>query len=551
MEAFYKELFEEIEKRKLNDVEGVLKFRRELCRKYKPKVFPSIIQILTQADESQFEKLKFLITKPMRTRSGVTPVALMTKPGNCPHGACTMCPGGVGSFFGDVPQSYTGAEPSTMRAIRNKYDSYLMVFNRLEQFVLLNQSVDKVELIIQGGTFPAKEEKYQNEFIMYAFKAMNDFSEMFFEEDILNLIKFKEFFELPADVKNEERVKRIHDRILKYKGESSLEIEHKRNEIVKIRCVGMTIETRPDWGMLEHGNKMLEQGCTRVELGLQTSSDKVLKRINRGHGVEVSKKSIRILKDLGFKINGHIMIGLPEQEKGDMINFFEDEEFRPDMLKIYPCLIMPGTKLEEEFKEGKFKPLETDEAVKMIAEFKTQVPKYVRIMRVQRDIPTKQIVGGVDKTNLRQLVFNYMKKNGMKCNCIRCNEVKDEIKNPELKVLEYNASKGKEFFIYFEDNGQMIGFCRLRFPSQFLRKEITETSGIVRELHVYGQAIGLKEGGKVQHRGFGTKLLKKAEEICLEYGKNKLLVISGVGVRSFYKQFSYEQDGPYVSKSLI
>ena len=201
MEAFYKELFEEIEKRKLNDVEGVLKFRRELCRKYKPKVFPSIIQILTQADESQFEKLKFLITKPMRTRSGVTPVALMTKPGNCPLGACTMSPGGVGSFFGDVPQSYTGAEPSTMRAIRNKYDSYLMVFNRLEQFVLLNQSVDKVELIIQGGTFPAKEEKYQNEFIMYAFKAMNDFSEMFFEEDILNLIKFKEFFELPADVK--------------------------------------------------------------------------------------------------------------------------------------------------------------------------------------------------------------------------------------------------------------------------------------------------------------------------------------------------------------
>ncbi|MDP3918977.1 MAG: tRNA uridine(34) 5-carboxymethylaminomethyl modification radical SAM/GNAT enzyme Elp3 [Nanoarchaeota archaeon] len=549
MEEFYKELFEEIEKRNLNSVDSVLKLRRELCRKYNPNVFPSIIHILTNASPEQFEKLKFLVTKPMRTNSGVTPIALMTKPVNCPHGKCTICPGGIGSPFGDMPQSYTGAEPSTMRAIRNDYDPYLIVFNRIEQFVLLNQSVDKVELIIQGGTFPAMTKEYQDMYIKYAFKAMNDFGEMFFNNDKLDLKKFKEFFELPVYELKQDRTDRIKDKIRKLKGECSLEKEHKRNESVKIRCVGLTIETRPDWGILEHGNVMLEQGCTRVELGLQSTSDKVLKRIARGHTIEQSKKSLQVLKDLGFKINGHVMIGLPEQGKDELFEFFSDEDFRPDMIKIYPCMVMKGTVLEQEYNKGKFEPMMTKEAVKVIAEFKTRIPKYVRIMRVQRDIPTKQSVSGVDKTNLRQLVFNYMKEQSMKCNCIRCNEVK-EIKNPELKVIEYNSSNGKEFFIYFAQDEEIVGFCRLRFPSEFLREEITSTSAIVRELHVYGQAIDINKEGEVQHLGFGKKLMLKAEEICKENNKNKLLVISGVGVRGYYKKLGYVQDGPYVSKDL-
>ncbi|MSR86207.1 tRNA uridine(34) 5-carboxymethylaminomethyl modification radical SAM/GNAT enzyme Elp3, partial [Candidatus Woesearchaeota archaeon] len=189
MDPLYKELFEEIEKRKLKSVEEILKLRRELCRKYKPKAFPSIIQILMHANQEQFDKLKFFVMKPMRTNSGVTPIAVMSKPSNCPHGTCIMCPGGLGSFFGDVPQSYTGTEPSTMRSMRNFYDPYLTVFNRLEQFFLLNQSTEKVELIIQGGTFPAFPQDYQNEFIMYCLKAMNDFNFTF--------ENFKEFFEFP------------------------------------------------------------------------------------------------------------------------------------------------------------------------------------------------------------------------------------------------------------------------------------------------------------------------------------------------------------------
>src|SRR3989338_10639963 len=221
MEALYTERFAEIEKRELKTKEEVLRLRRELCRKYHPKVFPSAISILLHANTEQFHKFNFLISKPIRTNSGVTPIAVMTKPGKCPHGTCTMCPGGLGSHFGDVPQSYTGAEPSTMRSMRNNYDPYLTVFNRLEQFYLLNQSCEKAELIIQGGTFPAFPEKYQNEFIMYALKAMNDFN-FTYEE-------FKEFFELPGNI-TPERTKKVQAKILARKGTSTLAIEQKRNE---------------------------------------------------------------------------------------------------------------------------------------------------------------------------------------------------------------------------------------------------------------------------------------------------------------------------------
>jgi elongator complex protein 3 len=553
MEAFYKELFEEIESQKLDSLEPVLKLRRELCRKHKPKIFPSIIDILSHANLEQFEKLKFLITKPMRTRSGVTPIALMTKPGKCPHGTCTMCPGGIGSPFGDMPQSYTGAEPSTMRAIRNFYDPYLMVFNRLEQFVLLNQSIDKTEVIVQGGTFPAMGPKYQESFVLYTFKAMNDFSELFFKGKTLDFDKFKTFFELPVEdfLADEERTKRIQEKVLAMKGESTLEEEKRKNETAKVRCVGLTIETKPDWGLLKHGNKMLEQGCTRVELGLQSVSDEVLKVTNRGHTIKDSKDSMRILRDLGFKINAHIMIGLPKQDHQEIYEFFSDPDYRPDMLKIYPCMVMPGTKLEQDFKDGKFKPTITEEAVPIIAEFLTKVPEYVRVMRIQRDIPTKQITAGVNKTNLRQMIDNYMKKNNMHCTDIRNNEIKNPITNPKMHVLEFEASGAKEFFISIKQEKEIIGFCRLRFPSESLREEITEDSGIVRELHVYGKAIDVSKVGNVQHKGFGTQLMKKAEEICKTHNKNKLVVIAGVGVREYYRNvLGYENDGPYVSKQL-
>jgi len=206
--------------------------------------------------------------------------------------------------------------------------------------------------------------------------------------------------------------------------------------------------------------------------------------------------------------------------------------------------------LEKMYKAGKFIPIRTEEVMKLLAEFKPQVPEYVRIMRIQRDIPTKQTIDGVDKTNLRQLLKEYMNKRNIHCNCIRCNEIKSPITHPELQVLEYTASQGKEFFISLQQGKEIIGFCRLRFPSQCLRKEITADAAIIRELHVYGNAMDLEQSGDVQHRGFGKMLLKKAEDICKENKKDKLLVISGIGVREYYRKQGYQQDGPYVSKNL-
>ncbi len=550
MEKFYRKLIEEILARELTSVEEVLKLRREICRELKPNVFPSIIQILLHAKEEEVSRLKFLITKPTRTLSGVTPVAIMTSPCACPHGKCIMCPGGVDSHFGDVPQSYTGKEPATMRGIRNNYDPYLQVFNRLEQYSLLNQSSDKVELIVMGGTFPAREKEYQEEFVMYAFKAMNDFSEMFFDENGLKFDKFKKFFELPADV-DDERMKRIHEKILKLKGKSDLVKEQERNETTKVRCVALCVETRPDFGKLKEGNFMLKLGCTRVELGVQSVDDNVLKKIERGHTVEDTTESIKVLRDLGFKISIHYMPGLPgvKDELEDMKSLFSDERFKPDMIKLYPCIITKGTKLYEMWESGEFEPITTGQAAELIGHFKKYVPEYCRIQRIQRDISGKVIEAGVDMTNLRQHLHDGW---NVKCRCIRCREVGRAKKFGEvkIKVMEYDASKGKEFFISAEDeHDNLYGFCRLRFPSGELREELKDC-GIVRELHVYSTAINLgeKSDSSFQHKGLGKKLMAKAEELC---GKRKIVVISGIGVRGYYKKLGYVKEGPYMVKSLL
>ncbi len=558
MSKIYKEIIKGIINQKLRTQEQVLKLTRELAREHRPKTFPSLIQILAHANNTEFQKLKHIITKPTRTISGVTPIAIMTSPEECPHGKCITCPGGPKSHFGDIPQSYTGHEPATMRGIRNNFDSYLQVFNRLEQYILLNQSIEKVELIIMGGTFPARKKAYQNEFIMYAFKAMNDFSNLFFTDNKLDFKKFKTFFELPAQELTKERTKNIQNKILKLKSNSTLKKEQKINETTKVRCVALCIETRPDYAQLEHANLMLEQGCTRVELGIQSTQEKVLKAMNRGHATEQTIQAIRILKDLGFKVAAHFMLGLPKQSDRDIYKLFTKQEYRPDMLKIYPCMVLKGTKLYELWKGGKFKPLTAEKAASIIVKFKKIVPQYCRIQRIQRDISSKLTEVGVNKTNLRQYIH---KKYKIKCNCIRCREVgqnrnkKLNIEKSKILIRKYKASKGKEFFISIEDtkNNVLFGFCRLRFPSQELKKEITKNSAIIRELHVYSKALALGKHSKesYQHRGLGKKLVKKAEEIALENNKNKMIIISGIGVKEYYiKKLEYKKDGPYVSKLL-
>ncbi len=559
MKGFYSALVEAIRKEKPKDATNI---KIRLSRKYGLKKIPSNIEVFLNSSERELKGLK-LVTKPTRTLSGVATISIMTAPAKCPHGKCTFCPGGIGSRFGDVPQSYTGKEPATMRAIRNNFDAYLQVFSRLEQYSVLGQAFDKIELIIQGGTFPSMDKDYQDSFAADAYRAMNDFSKEFFANGRLNLRKFKAFFELPGHYRDEERLMSVKKKILllKNKAKATLEAEQKRNENAKIRCIGLTVETKPDWGFLKEGNQLLKLGCTRVELGVQSVYDLPLKLTNRGHDVTDTIKSIRTLKDLGLKINAHCMLGLPgverEKEAEGLRQLFSNPCFKPDMLKIYPLLVMEGTPIYSQWKKGQYKPITTEEAAEIIAEAKRFFPKWVRIMRINRDIPSYVASAGIDRTNLRQYVRQIQEEKNIECNCIRCREAGRNLKMGKIEITatEYEASSGTEFFIAAEDlkNNVLLGFCRLRFPSQQLRKEITAATAIVRELHIYASAVAVGEKAsneQVQHRGYGRTLMQKAEEIARKRGKKKMLVLSGIGAREYYKKLGYKREGVYMGKRL-
>lgn len=559
-QAFYKEIIEILKKRKLNKQE-LTRLKIKLCNKYKIKKIPTDIKILTHASKNDLKRLRTkLLIKPSRTISGVAVVAIMTKPIKCPHGKCVYCPGGPQSFFGDVPQSYTGKEPASMRAVRAKYDPYFQVFNRLEQYIVLGHNPEKVEMIVMGGTFPSFSKRYQNEFVGYAFKGMNDFSKKFYHDGRFDFVKFKEFFGLPGKVGDEKRINAIHNKLKRIKKRLILKEELKNNEKAKIRCVALCIETRPDYCKEKHINQMLKLGTTRVELGLQTIYDRVLNRIERGHSVEDSIKATQLLKDSFLKVGYHIMPGLPGSSFKDDIHMFrelfENQDFRPDALKIYPCMVMPGTALYNQWKQGWYKPLTTMRAAKLIAQVKKFIPEYCRVMRVQRDIPSHLASAGVKRTNLRQYVAKIMEEEKVKCRCIRCREPKQrkiDFKNIKIKEIYYEASNGAEVFISAEDkkNDLLLGFCRLRNPYKPFRKEISKNSVGIRELHVYGTSAGLGESGQIQHRGLGKRLLRRAETIAKKkFHAKKILVISGIGAREYYKKLGYKKDGVYMSKRV-
>ena len=548
----YRKLIEELIRRNASTTNEALKIRQELCRLYKPKIMPSLIQTMLRADKNEISKLSFLKTKPMRTASGVAPVAVMTKPAKCPHGKCTICPGGPKSEFGTVPQSYTGEEPAARRAARNNYDPYLQVFNRLEQYALLNQTAQKIEMIIMGGTFPARPKSYQEKFVAYSLKAMNDFSR-FYDKKGFGIDKFRKHFLLPCEVNDEKRFRQVQKNTLKLKGKAELKKEQAKNEKAMHRCVAMCVETRPDYCTEKEIDEMLKLGVTRVELGVQSVSDKVLERINRKHTVQDSVKATQLLKDSFLKVGYHISPGLPDSTPEKDVEMFkilfENKDFKPDALKIYPCMVLKGTKLYDEYKSGKYKPLNTEEAARIIAAGKRYIPEYCWVMRVQRDIPTKMTEAGVGLTNLRQ---------GIKaeCRCIRCREPrggKIDLNKLRIKTAIYEASGGKEAFIAAEAEDKLIGFCRLRKPHKPYRKEITPNSTGIRELHVYSQAMSLGEKAdeSMQHKGIGKMLMREAEKTAKErFRADKMLVIAGIGVKQYYKSLGYRKDGPYMSKSF-
>ena len=548
------------------------KLKHQIAKKLGLKEVPKNAEIVHTLPRSQRKSIEgFITSKPVRTLSGVAPLAIMAAPISCPPQAkCTYCPGGPNSIFGSTPKSYTDGAPAVKRAIRNQYDPYLQVFNRLEHYILLNHNPTKIELIVMGGTFTSFPKVYRDEFITFAMKALNDFSKEFYDkEGNLNEKKFNKFFLLSEKLDSKEREKKLIAKMFKLKEKNkstTLEKEQKKNENVKIRCIALVIETRPDCSQEDEINEMLRAGTTRVEMGVQSLNDKILKEIKRGHPTATTIKATQLLKDSFLKVTYHMMMGLPLSTKSSDIKeykeLFTNPNFKPDSLKIYPCLVMAGTPLYEDFKKGKFKPINTDQATERIIEIKKIIPEYCRIMRIQRDIPTYMTEAGVDKTNLRQLILQKLEKAKSACRCIRCREPKNKevsYDHVQTKIDTYEASGGTELFISKEDtkNDILLGYARLRIPYKPFRKEIKPNSAGIRELHVFGKSLDINnqptKTAEAQHRGLGKSLMLEAEKIAKEkYDANKMLVISGIGVREYYKkQLNYIQDGPYVSKKLI
>jgi len=445
------------------------------------------------------------IRKPTKTISGITPVAVMLPPRKCEHGNCLYCP----SL--NVPQSYTPKSPVVMRASDVNYDSCKQVKARLKAFEVMNHPTDKIEIIIMGGTFLEYPEKFQFDFIKGIYDGLNG------------------------------------------KVSKSLEKAQKLNESEKHRCVALCIETRPDV-CCEFVERMREFGCTRVELGVQIIDDKIYERIKRGHKVEAVVKATKCLKDAGFKIGYHIMPGLPGSNlQKDLKLFkriFSDERFKPDQLKIYPCQVMPGSELEKLYWKGKYKPYSKSEIEKVIVKMLKAVPRYCRVMRVMREIPPDYLVAGTTKIDLRKDIENDLRKNNSKIKEIRYREIgfalRDSKKVNEdlkLKVIKYKASGGDEYFLEIVNSDDILfGLLRLR---------IFDNQAIIREVHVYGKSLKLgQEGRTSQHLGLGKKLMKKAEEIVKKNKIKKVRVISGIGVREYYKKLGYKLEGTYMVKFL-
>ncbi len=521
---YCREIIEEIKKRGATRSE-VARIKVEVARKYRLDRIPSNSEILSFAREEEREfLLPLLKKKPVRSLSGIAVVAVMAKPAPCP-GECLYCPKGE-----NAPQSYTGFEPAALRAKASGYDPYLQVKDRLKQLKSTGHSIDKVELIIMGGTFPALEWSYQESFVNSCLDAMSNFP---YREE-----KFSD---------------------------STAEAQ-KRNERAKVRCVGITFETRPDFAKAEHVNRMLSLGATRVELGVQTLSDRVYRKVKRGHTIEDVVEATRVLKDAGLKVGYHMMPGLfssPEEDLEMFRELFSNPDFKPDTLKIYPTLVVKGTELYELWKKGEFRPYSSEEAGELIAEIKSLLPKWVRTMRIQRDIPANLIEAGVKKGDLGEIALRKLREKGKHCRCIRCRDighlsykygVETQPENQKLLVESYSASEGEEKFISIEDTKEdaLIAYLRLRFPSEKAEREEVEGSAIVRELRVLGEALPLGKYSKKaeQHRGYGRELLSEAEKIASEEGFERLLVISAIGTREYYRRLGYSRLGPYMAKRL-
>lgn len=453
------------------------------------------------------------LRKPSKTLAGVTPIAVMSAPRKCKHGTCLYCP----SL--NVPQSYTPLSPPVIRARMLNYNAKKQVEARLKAFQVMNHPTDKIELIIMGGTFLSFPRKYKENFVKECYDALNE------------------------------------------KSSNSLEQAKKLNEKAAHRCVALCIETRPDYCKPNQIKEMLKYGCTRVELGVQAIDDKIYKLVNRGHTVKDVIDATRRLKEAGFKIGYHLMPGIPGSNlKKDLEMFkkiFQDTRFKPDQLKIYPCQVIKGAELEKLYDKGKYAPYNKEEIQTILVKFYQLVPEYCRIMRIMRELPPEYIIAGTSRIDLRADIEREIKKKNIKVREIRFREIgfilRDKRKSEKisrklkLKITKYQASEGDEYFLQIINKDNILfGLLRLRINK--------DKTAFVREIHVYGSSLGIgKIASKkdIQHKGLGKILMQKAEEIVRKENIKKVSVISGVGVREYYKKLGYKLEGEYMIKNVL
>ena len=500
--------------------------KRKISKKYKTpcpnninllKVYHSLIKSKSYEENPVIENL--LKIRPIRSLSGVINVSILTKPFYCP-GKCTFCPKEE-----NIPKSYLSGEPAVERAKRLKYDPYIQVKKRIELLESTGHNAEKIDLRVIGGTWSSYNSKYQIWFIKECFNACNKVP---YKKEPYSSKTVKELF-------------------------GELEKAQKVNESAKYRIIGISFETRPDFVTNKEVLEMRKLGATKIEIGVQSIYNDVLKKTKRGHDVDATIKATKLLKNAGFKVSYQIMLNLPKSNKERDLKMFKEifskEEFKPDYLKIYPCALIKTAELYKDYKKGLYKPYTEKELIKLIKEIKKEVPYYTRIERIIRDIPAPLIVeGGAKTSNLRQIIDREIKKEGWSCKCIRCREIRDQKQDAEIKMFRENylAQLGSEIFLSFEDNKRkhLYSMLRLRIPND-------KKMAFIREVHTYGESKKINQTGTVQHKGLGKALIKEAERIIeKEYGVKKIAVISGVGVRDYYRKQGYELENFYMVKYL-
>jgi len=511
---------------KIDNEEKMMKVVRRVCRKYKVscldlkkvnllETYKDLVARKKVAPDLSFENM--MIKRRIRTESGVSVLSVMTKPLGCP-GQCVYCPNQP-----LMPKSYLDNQPAAMRGVMNDFDPYDQVYSRLEMLKRMGHDVTKNEVIVLGGTFSAHPRGYQELFIKRVFDAVNSFGN-------------KE----PQIADNLAQAKTI-------------------NEKSVCRLIGLTVETRPDFIGVDEIAWLRYLGVTRVELGVQSVFDDVLQLVKRGHLVDETKRATGLLRQAGFKIVYHIMPGLPgTNQKKDEEMFqilFADGGLMPDHLKIYPTVVLENCEMYRWWQNGQYEPYSEHEVEELLMKIKKNIPPWVRIVRLMRDIPENSIVAGVKSSNLRQ----KLAEKKVICHCIRCREPKGKmIDEAVMMQIEYDTDWGKEYFLSFEskDKKNILALLRLFLP--IVESEVwnelpcIKQAAIIREVHTYGQVMGVdKQGNKIQHRGLGKKLMEQAEKVAQENGFKKMAVISGVGVREYYRKLGYRLEGEYMVKDLL